>query len=109
MPVLRRGPSRKRLKPPSKAAAAAREARPTQEMLRLVAEIDEFKGAWRALRGIAPERLTALRRVATIEPPSGPLLNRPMTSSSVFSLSASPTAGTISRECLHEGIVASLD
>ena len=43
------------------------EARPTQEMLRLVAEIDEFKGAWRALRGIAPERLTALRRVATIE------------------------------------------
>ncbi|HZF98546.1 MAG TPA: hypothetical protein VEY92_09950 [Pseudoxanthomonas sp.] len=41
--------------------------RPTQEMLRLVAEIDEFKGAWRALRNIAPERLTAPRRVATIE------------------------------------------
>lgn len=33
----------------------------------MVAEIDEFKGAWRALRSIAPERLTALRRVATIE------------------------------------------
>jgi Fic family protein len=43
------------------------ELRPTQEMLRLVGEIDEFKGAWRALRNIAPERLTALRRVATIE------------------------------------------
>ena len=41
--------------------------RPTQEMFRLVASIDEFKGAWRALRNIAPERLTALRRVATIE------------------------------------------
>jgi Fic family protein len=40
---------------------------PSQEVLRLVAEIDEFKGAWRALRNIAPERLTALRRVATIE------------------------------------------
>lgn len=41
--------------------------RPTQKMLRLVAAVDEFKGAWRALRSIAPERLTALRRVATIE------------------------------------------
>ena len=41
--------------------------RPSQEMLRLVGEIDEFKGAWRSLRNIAPERLTALRRVATIE------------------------------------------
>jgi Fic family protein len=41
--------------------------RPSQEVLRLVAEIDEFKGAWRLLRNIAPERLTALQRVATIE------------------------------------------
>lgn len=32
----------------------------------LVAEIDEFKGAWRALDTLAPERLSALRRVATI-------------------------------------------
>jgi hypothetical protein len=40
---------------------------PNQEMLRLVGAIDEFKGAWRALRHIAPERLTALRRVATVE------------------------------------------
>jgi len=37
------------------------------EMLALIAEIDEFKGAWRALGTLAPERLTALRRVATIE------------------------------------------
>ncbi|MGC4043119.1 MAG: Fic family protein [Armatimonas sp.] len=41
--------------------------RPSQELLRLIAEIDEFKGAWRLLRNIAPDRLTALRRVATIE------------------------------------------
>ena len=40
---------------------------PTQQILRLVSSIDEFKGAWRALRNIAPERLTALRRIATIE------------------------------------------
>lgn len=39
----------------------------TPEILALVAEIDEFKGAWRALGALAPERLLALRRVATIE------------------------------------------
>jgi len=37
------------------------------EVLSLIAEIDEFKGAWRALGTLAPERLNALRRVATIE------------------------------------------
>ncbi len=37
------------------------------EALALIAEIDEFKGAWRALGTLAPERLSALRRVATIE------------------------------------------
>ena len=37
----------------------------TPEMLVLVAEIDEFKGAWRALGTLAPERLSALRWVAT--------------------------------------------
>ncbi len=37
------------------------------EMLALVAEIDEFKGAWRALGRLAPDRLQALRRIATIE------------------------------------------
>lgn len=39
----------------------------TPEMLVLIAKTDEFKGAWRALGTLAPERLLALRRVATIE------------------------------------------
>src|SRR6201992_2631509 len=39
----------------------------TPEILNLIAELDEFKGAWRALGTLAPERLSALRRVATIE------------------------------------------
>ena len=37
------------------------------ELLMLLSEIDEFKGAWRALGMLAPERLLALRRVAMIE------------------------------------------
>lgn len=37
------------------------------EILRLIARIDEFKGAWRALGTLAPDRLSALLRVATIE------------------------------------------
>jgi Fic family protein len=39
----------------------------TAEMLGLVAHLDEFKGAWRATSAHAPERLSSLRRVATIE------------------------------------------
>ena len=39
----------------------------TPEILSLISRIDEFRGAWRAMGTIAPERLTALRRVATIE------------------------------------------
>ena len=39
----------------------------SSEILRLIARIDEFKGAWRALGILAPDRLSALRRVATIE------------------------------------------
>jgi Fic family protein len=39
----------------------------TPELLALLSEIDEFKGAWRALGTIAPERLNALRHIATIE------------------------------------------
>ena len=39
----------------------------TYDILRLIAKIDEFKGAWRALGTLAPERLLALRRVAAIE------------------------------------------
>ncbi len=39
----------------------------TPEILGLITAIDEFKGAWRALSTLAPDRLSALRRVATIE------------------------------------------
>lgn len=39
----------------------------TPEVLSLIARIEEFKGAWRALGTLAPDRLSALRRVATIE------------------------------------------
>ena len=39
----------------------------TPEILLLIAEIDEFKGAWSALGRISPERLKGLHRVATIE------------------------------------------
>jgi Fic family protein len=39
----------------------------TPEVLSLVAAIDEFKGAWRSLGTLAPDRLSALLRVATIE------------------------------------------
>jgi Fic family protein len=36
-------------------------------VLQLIAEIDEFKGKWEALRTLSPERLLALRHVATVE------------------------------------------
>jgi Fic family protein len=39
----------------------------TKEILRLISEIDEFKGQWRAIGNLAPERLNALKHVATIE------------------------------------------
>lgn len=39
----------------------------TPELLILLSEVDEFKGAWRALGTLAPKRLNALRHVATIE------------------------------------------
>ena len=39
----------------------------TPEILRLIAELDEFKGRWRALSSLPTERLSRLRRVATIE------------------------------------------
>ena len=39
----------------------------TPEILSIIARIDEFKGAWRSLGTLAPDRLLALRRVATIE------------------------------------------
>jgi Fic family protein len=39
----------------------------TPEILSLVSEIDEFKGAWKALGQLAPEQLSGLKHVATIE------------------------------------------
>jgi Fic family protein len=37
------------------------------DLVKLIAEIDEFKGRWEALRMLSPDRLGALRKVATIE------------------------------------------
>ncbi len=39
----------------------------TPQMLAIISEIDEFKGSWKALGKIAPERLRALKKIATIE------------------------------------------
>ncbi|MBU0504690.1 DUF977 family protein [bacterium] len=39
----------------------------TNDILELITEIDEFKGTWKAIGRLAPERLSNLRRVATIE------------------------------------------
>ena len=39
----------------------------TPEILKLIADIDEFKGRWKAIENLAPERLSSLRRIATIE------------------------------------------
>lgn len=39
----------------------------TPEMLRPIAWLDEFKGQWRMMRTLSPEKLTSLRRMATIE------------------------------------------
>ncbi|MDX2418787.1 MAG: Fic family protein [Xanthomonadales bacterium] len=39
----------------------------TPKILKLISEIDEFKGAWAAIGRISPDSLTALRRVAKIE------------------------------------------
>lgn len=36
-------------------------------MLNLISEIDEFKGAWQQMGRLTPDRLSALRRVASIE------------------------------------------
>ncbi len=37
------------------------------ELLRLISEVEEFKGAWRALGRLDPERLSTLKRLAMIE------------------------------------------
>ena len=38
-----------------------------QAEVKLIAEIDEFKGKWQVLSTLAPDRLRALRKVATVE------------------------------------------
>ena len=37
------------------------------QMLTIISEIDEFKGSWKLLGQIAPEKLQALKKVPTIE------------------------------------------
>lgn len=37
------------------------------DLVKLIADIDEFKGRWQALKTLSPDRLSALRKVATIE------------------------------------------
>jgi Fic family protein len=37
------------------------------DIVRLIAEVDEFKGRWDALKTLSPDRLNALRKVATVE------------------------------------------
>jgi Fic family protein len=39
----------------------------SHELLALISELDEFKGAWQAIGRIAPDRLSNLKHVATIE------------------------------------------
>lgn len=39
----------------------------TNEILKAISEIDEFKGRWQVIENLAPEKLSHLRRIATIE------------------------------------------
>lgn len=39
----------------------------TPKILKLIAEIDEFKGSWLTLGSLAPDRLNSLKKIATIE------------------------------------------
>ena len=64
---LIRHPDRMELEVESEDAPRVASLGITPEILAGVAELDEFKGAWRALGRIAPDRLVSLRRVATIE------------------------------------------
>ena len=40
----------------------------TNEILMLIAEIDKFKGEWKALGNLAPERLDALKKWLRLNP-----------------------------------------
>lgn len=37
------------------------------DLVKLIAEIDEFRGKWEAFKTLSPDRLKALRKAATIE------------------------------------------
>ncbi len=39
----------------------------TAQILKFICELDEFKGTWQATQDLAPDRLSSLKRVATIE------------------------------------------
>jgi len=39
----------------------------TAEILKFISKIDEFKGKWQATQDLAPDRLSSLKRIATIE------------------------------------------
>jgi Fic family protein len=39
----------------------------TPDLLKLIAEVDEFKGTWKVTQSLSPERLQSLRHIATIE------------------------------------------
>lgn len=39
----------------------------TTEILKFISEVDEFKGKWQATQDLAPDRLSSLKRIATIE------------------------------------------
>lgn len=39
----------------------------TSEILKLIAEIEEFKGRWQAIQSLSPDRLSILKRIASIE------------------------------------------
>jgi len=39
----------------------------TPDLLKLIAEVDEFKGGWKSMQSLTPDRMQSLRRVATIE------------------------------------------
>jgi Fic family protein len=41
-------------------------AKVSSDIVKLVSEIDEFKGRWEALKNLTPDRLSMLRKVATI-------------------------------------------
>lgn len=39
----------------------------TSEILKAIAELDEFKGHWEAIENLAPDRLSMLKRIASIK------------------------------------------